>query len=120
MCSMKGIAFVLLLGLIGCDPDSAYIDDVKGRVTGGPVSACCGPGNESKGCADAAPTLCACVQDARITSTKVENVPGHSTERVRIVTMAVDGPHGKGTCSYTYGYGIYNSAGCKCESTPDR
>lgn len=114
---MKRSALLLVLGLVGCDPDSDYVDVVKQRVAEGPVSACCGPGHDTKGCAAAAPTACACVQDARITVTKVEKLSGHSTERVRNVTVAVDGPHGKGTCSYTYGYGMFGGAGCTCEGT---
>ena len=113
--SMKRIG-LLLAALAACDPDSDYLGKGKDLVAGGPTSACCAARND-KGCAASAQTLCACVEDAGITATNVGPFPGHATERVRVVTMTVEGPHGKGTCNYTYGYGILNATDCKCEST---
>ena len=113
---MKRVVFFLLLA--GCDDllgaNKEAIEAVKPRISGGPVSACCGP-DSHKGCAEDAETRCACVKNATITSTKAEPL-GYGGERTRKVTFTIAGPNGKGTCHYQYGYGMLGGGDCTCES----
>lgn len=93
-----GAALLLASVGVGCEPSSSdYVAQARQSFEPRSTTMCC----DDKKCTDVEQSRCAFLQDSRIVGTTVTATQG-PPGLLHKVTFEIDGPHGKGRCTFHY------------------
>lgn len=99
------------------DSKSEYEEKARALIAGGPVTACCRGGSDRylAECPAEAEKRCGWIRESRVVSVKIESDCANTCKRAEV---ELDGPRGKGHCTYLQIEGPANGSCALAEPAP--